>query len=120
MMFYLDDDIVGRRLVGLLQKAGHDVLTPAAAGLSGRNDQVHLRHAVQSGRVCLTRNYRDFQELHELVQQVHGAHLGILVVRKDNDRKRDMSPFQISKAIEKLLASGQTMANQYHILNHWR
>jgi predicted nuclease of predicted toxin-antitoxin system len=120
MKLYLDDDIVGGRLIALLRKAGHDVQIPADLGLSGRNDQVHLRYAVQAGRVCLSRNHKDFRELHELVHEVRGVHLGIFVVRKDNDRKRDMSPHQIVTAIDKLLASGQTIVNEYHILNLWR
>jgi hypothetical protein len=120
MMLYLDDDIVGGRLLALLRKAGHDVQIPTDLGLSGKNDQVHLRHAVRSGRACLTRNYGDFEELHELVREVHGIHSGILVVRQDNIRKRDMSPHQIVTAIDKLRASGQTIVNEYHILNLWR
>jgi hypothetical protein len=34
MMLYLDDDIVGGRLLALLRRAGHDVQIPASLGFS--------------------------------------------------------------------------------------
>src|SRR6266850_1851515 len=42
--------------------------------------------------VVLTRDYEDFKLLHDLVLLARGHHPGILVVRRDNDPTRDMSP----------------------------
>lgn len=120
MKLYLDDDSVAVVLVALLRRAGHDVQIPADAGIDGQEDPVHLTHAVLQDRVLLSHNYRDFKLLHDLVVAVRGHHAGILVVRKDNDPKRDLTMHGIVRAIAKLLASGMPIADEYHILNHWR
>jgi hypothetical protein len=117
---YLDDDIVAALLVRLLRNAGHDVQTPADAGLAGRSDPVHLAHAARTDRVCLSRNYRDFEELHLLVLQVQGHHPGILVVRRDNDPRRNLSPRDIVRALRNLAAAGVPTADEYIILNAWQ
>ena len=120
MKLYLDDDTVAAVLVALLRRAGHDVLIPADLGISGEDDPVHLTHAVLQDRVFLSQNYRDFEKLHDLIVAVKGHHPGILVVRKDNDPKKDLTMNGIVKALGKFLASGTPIADQYHILNHWR
>ncbi|MBC7853838.1 MAG: hypothetical protein IAF94_10410 [Pirellulaceae bacterium] len=68
----------------------------------------------------LSYNHRDFDQLHMLIGQSGGMHPGIFIVRRDDDRRRDMSPPQISLAIGKLIKSGVPIANQFIILNHWR
>jgi hypothetical protein len=55
-----------------------------------------------------------------LVQATHGRHAGILVVRSDNDVRRDMKDRDIVRAIANLVAAGIPVANEFHILNHWR
>jgi predicted nuclease of predicted toxin-antitoxin system len=120
MRLYLDDDICSARLTQLLRKAGHDVLLPADVGKAGSPDPIHLAHAIGEDRICLTRNYSDFAALHDLIIIAHGRHPGILVVRQDNDPKRDLTLPGIVRAIAKLLASGAPLVNEYIILNHWR
>ena len=39
---------------------------------------------------------------------------------KDNDPSRDMADTDIVRAIHNLRASGVKMANEVHVLNHWR
>jgi hypothetical protein len=56
MNLYLDDDSVRGLLVRLLMADGHNVLIPADIGLMGADDPVHLRHAINAGRVLLTHN----------------------------------------------------------------
>ena len=120
MRLYLDDDSADPLLARLLRNAGHDVELPHDAGLSGEADPVHLTHAITDGRVFLTKNYRDFEYLHNLIVVAQGHHPGILVVRQDNDPKRDLTPGGIVRAIAKLEAAGVPIADSYHILNHWR
>jgi hypothetical protein len=83
MRLYLDDDCAGKLLIQLLSAAGHDVVGPVDVGLAGVDDPVHLRYAVRDGRVLLTRNYRDFENLHDLILECRGHHRGILISRKD-------------------------------------
>jgi predicted nuclease of predicted toxin-antitoxin system len=120
MMLYLDDDSIDPVLVMTLRRAGHDVRTPAEAGLAGANDPVHFRQAICEGRSLLSRNYDDFKELHLLVRDAKGRHPGILMIRQDDPKKRNMKPHDIVRALRKLEAAGATIANEYIILNHWQ
>jgi hypothetical protein len=120
MRLYLDEDIAGALLVQLLRAAGHDVETPADVGLGGQTDPVQLTHAISVSRVFLTRNYRDFELLHLLVLEAKGHHPGILVVRRDNDPQRNMSPRDIVRAIRNLETAGIPTADEYIVLNAWQ
>jgi hypothetical protein len=70
--------------------------------------------------VVLTRNYRDFSVLHNLVMQAQGHHPGILVVRRGADTQHSMGPHDIVRAIRNLEAAGVPIADQYIILNAWQ
>jgi predicted nuclease of predicted toxin-antitoxin system len=120
MRLYLDDDSASILLARLLHQAGHDVQQPADVAISGEDDSVHLAHAVREDRVLLSHNYRDFENLHDLVMAVGGRYPGILVVRKDNDPRRDLHERGIVRAIAKMLSAGVPVADQYTVLNHWR
>ena len=120
MNLYVDDDSVHSLLVLLLRKAGHDVIIPADVNFIGRDDPEHLAKAVGDSRVLLTQNDRDFRKLHDLVRTCGGHHPGILVVPKDNNRKRDMSAKAIVRAIDKFVRSGPPVEDGYHNLNDYR
>jgi hypothetical protein len=120
MRIYLDDDSAASLLASSLQQAGHDVQVPADVGLSGEDDAVHLTHAVKEGRALLTGNHRDFFNLHNLIMQAQGHHPGILIVRRDNDPKRDLTPSGIVRAERNLLAASVSIQDNCVILNHWR
>ncbi len=120
MMLYLDDDSTAGQLVRALRQAGHDVRTPAEAGLAGAHDALHLRQAIREGRSLLSRNYKDFEPINFLVQESKGRHSGILMIREDDPKKRKMKPHDIVRAIRKLEAAGVTIANEYIVLNHWQ
>jgi predicted nuclease of predicted toxin-antitoxin system len=120
MKLYLDDDSASQLLAKLLRNAGHDVQIPSDAAVAGKDDAVHLTHAIQQDRVCLTRNHGDFENLHNLVMAARGSHPGVLVVRQDNDPTRDLSPRGIVRAIQNLLAAGVPVVDRFYVLNHWR
>jgi hypothetical protein len=120
MRLYLDDDSASPLLARLLRLAGHDVQLPADVGMAGKDDAVHLTHAIDADRACLSQNYRDFENLHNLVIRSQGHHPGILIVRRDNDPTRDLKPRGIVRAITNLLAAGIPLRDQYIILNQWR
>ena len=120
MNIYLDDDSAQHLLVRLLQAAGHTVETPAQSAMAGKKDPVHFAHAITKGFVLLTHNHDDFEPLNELVIVAGGHHPGILTVRKDNDRKRDLKPAGIVRAIHNLIAAGVPINDDLTILNHWR
>lgn len=81
---------------------------------------MHLTAALAERRLLLSRNHDDFLQLHVLIMQAEGHHTGILIVRRDNDPTRDMTPRGIVHAISNLLQSGVPVPDQFHILNHWR
>ncbi|HJT77996.1 MAG TPA: DUF5615 family PIN-like protein [Gemmataceae bacterium] len=120
MNLYLDDDSVDTYVVRLLRAAGHDVVIPADVGTSGEKDPVHLMCAIEHDRILLSHNHDDFMLLHRLVLLVSGHHPGILTVRRDNDRSRDMKPREIVRAIRNLEAAGVPIADELYVLNQWR
>lgn len=120
MNLCLDDDSVAAVLVRLLRNAGHDVQLPRDIGMIGAEDPVHLTCAIRDARVLLTANYGDFEDLHDLVLQAQGHHPGILVVRRDNNPRRDLSPRGIVRALGNLIAANVPIAGQFIVLNHWR
>ena len=120
MKLYLDDDSVHDLLVRLFQSAGHNIEIPSDVGLVGRSDPVHFRYSISANRALLSANHRDFEVLHDLVLESGGADPGILIIRRDNDRRRDLTPRGIVTAIGNLLAANVPVENQFIILNHWR
>jgi hypothetical protein len=120
MRLYLDDDSASVLLARLLRQAGHEVQLPIEVGMDGEDDAVHLAHAVQQDRVCLSRNHHDFENLHNLIMVVGGHHPGILVERRDNNPKRDLTTPGIVRALAKLLASGTPVVDHFIVLNQWR
>jgi predicted nuclease of predicted toxin-antitoxin system len=113
MNLYLDDDSAKASLVRLLTKVSHQVVIPVDAGISGVSDARHLMHAVQQDRVLLTKNHDDFEDLHLLVHITGGKHPGLLVVRSDNDPRRDMKDGDIVRALSNLLRAGAPVANEF-------
>jgi uncharacterized protein DUF5615 len=121
MRLYIDDDSVDPGLIRLLRRNRHDVQVPADVGLSGSNDQAHLAHAIRDRRAILTRNYGDFQDLHDLVvSAASGHHGGILVVLYDSNPRNNMSAADIARAVRNLDSAGVPIAESYHELNHWQ
>jgi hypothetical protein len=104
----------------MLIAAAHDVLLPISVGLSGADDAVHFIRAIEENRVCLSRNYDDYLNLHNLVIKSTGHHPGILIVRRDDRSKRNMSRADIVRAIKNLTTAGVPLADQYCELNPWQ
>jgi predicted nuclease of predicted toxin-antitoxin system len=120
MNLYVDDNLTDPNLAGALRKAGHVVVRPADVQRSGASDARHLECAILRGLVVLTADRRDFWDLHDVVRVCGGHHPGILIVRFDNDRMRDMKPKHIVRAIANLEKAGIDPRDQLIVLNHWR
>ena|SRR5688572_13210509 len=120
MKLYVDEDSVRELLLRLLRRASHDIEVPSDIGFVGRSDPANLRYAISSNRSLLSANHDDFAELHDLILQAGGTHPGILIVRYDNDTRRDLSPRGIVTAISHLLAADGPIENEFIILNDWR
>lgn len=120
MNLYLDDDSVDGVFVRLLQADGHNVLLPIDVGLAGAADPVHFRRAIQTGRVLLTHNHQDFTDLHWLVMESGGHHPGVLLVRQDNNPRKDLSSRGIVAALRKFIHAAAPIPDRLHILNQWR
>lgn len=120
MNLYIDDNTCKALLATLLRKAGHQVTLPADVGMAGVSDAPHFLYAINHLLVVLTQDHNDFEDLHLVVQASHGQHPGILAIRSDNDPSRDMKDRDIVRAIGNLERSGVSVANDLHVLNHWR
>ena len=116
LKIYLDDCAAAKELVTLLRAAGHHIVTPAEAGITGRDDDVHFRYAAGQGLVLLTKNPADFLRLHT----ADTNHAGILAVYQDNDPGRDMTRADIVRAITNMEAAGIQLPGHFHVLNAWR
>jgi predicted nuclease of predicted toxin-antitoxin system len=110
----IDEDSQAKILVNLLLQAGHDVLTVNEAGLSGQPDRAVFQYACFQGRLVLTRNYDDFQSLH----QKNLIHPGILVIYGDANYAKDMSFKDIVRAIANLETANFSLADRFIALNH--
>ena len=55
-----------------------------------------------------------------LIMQAGGHHPGLLIVRRNNDPTRDLTPRGIVRAIANLLAASVPLPDKVHILTHWR
>src|SRR5947208_1737598 len=120
MLLYLDDDSIDSAVIRRLVDAGHDVLTPRVAGTAGQADPLHFMCAIRTGPVLFTHDHEDFTLLHDLVLLGGGHHPGILIIRRDNDPTRDMSPGAIVRAIHNLTTSSLAIPDAVHVLNQWR
>ena len=88
--------------------------------MSGESYPVHLTAATRAGRVLLSANHDDFRELHVLVYYTGGVHTGILIVRYDNDARRDHTRKGLVLAISNLTSANVPIENEFLILNEWR
>jgi predicted nuclease of predicted toxin-antitoxin system len=120
MLFYLDDCADSNLLIRVLQNAGHDVRTPRTENMRGADDADHLAYAAENECVLITKNPRDFEDLHDEYQLSGQAHSGILMVYQDSDSRKNMSPTDILGAIQRMIDLGVTIENELHNLNHWR
>jgi hypothetical protein len=116
----MDDDLAGAALAKFLQRAGHNVQLPVDVGLSGVDDAVHLTRAIRDSRITLSRNYRDFENLHNLIMEARGHHPGIFIVRRDDNIRRNLSPRDIVRALRNLGAAGVALEDHYYHLNAWQ
>jgi hypothetical protein len=90
-------------------------------GPIGSSDQVHLAHAIRQRRALLSRNYRDFESLHDLIIfAANGHHEGILLVRFDQNPRNNMSAGDNARAVRNLEAAGVAIPDSYFELNHWQ
>lgn len=120
MEFYLDDCADANDLVLLLRQAGHAVRTPRTEQTRGVDDAVHLAYAAARGLTLVTKNPKDFRDLHQEWQALGRPHYGLLLIYEENIRGKDMEAADIVRAIGRVLASGLTIHNELHVLNHWR
>jgi hypothetical protein len=117
---YLDDDTCAALLVALFRKAGHDVVIPADIGMSGSHDAEHLLRSLRDGRVFMSYNYRDFKPIHELVVGSGGSHAGIVLIRRENDSRKNMTNKNIIAAIARVELAYADLTDELIILNDWR
>lgn len=120
LSLYLDDCADDDILAGLLRRAGHQVHTPRGAGTSGVSDSEHLAYAARHGYTVLTKDPDDFLDLHHQWQAMTRTHSGVLLIYEEKEVSKNMSRSQIVLAIDNLVASGVSIANEIHTLNHWR
>jgi predicted nuclease of predicted toxin-antitoxin system len=120
LQLYLDDCAYSHNLAACLREAGHTVVTPADAEISGADDDRHFEYAVLHELIVVTQNPADFEALHKN----HPNHPGVIAICLDNDIERDMSDAEIVEALHRLeetyASAGTPLGGGFHILNAWR
>jgi predicted nuclease of predicted toxin-antitoxin system len=120
MRIVLDENLSGRRLAARLQAGGHDVVLVDDVGLLGFTDPRIWTWAIGQDRLVRTRDIEDDSDLHQLIMAARGHHSGLLLIRFDDNPRHNMTERGIATALGKLAASGAPLADQVHVLNHWR
>jgi predicted nuclease of predicted toxin-antitoxin system len=120
MRLLLDENVNDRRLASRLRARGHDPVLSGDFGLLSAADARVLIWAIGQTLPVLTRDSRDFRDLHELIMVAGGHHPGLLLVYFDVDPRHNMSDRAIAGAISKLEASGVPIPDHIHVLNQWR
>lgn len=111
----IDEDSQAKLLITLLKQASHDIITVNEESLSGQPDEIVFDYAQREKRLILTRNYDDFQALHN----ANPNHSGILVICEDQNTSKNLSFKEIVKALANLETANIPLANQFIALNHW-
>lgn len=83
--------------------------------MSGASDVFVLNYAVEDGRIMVTQNCKDFENLHKQIM----THPGIFAIHNDSNYSKNMSRQDIVKAIANLESASIPLANQFISLNHW-
>jgi predicted nuclease of predicted toxin-antitoxin system len=116
MKILVDEDSQARRLLEILRRDGHDVVTIAELDQNSSLDPEVFKLAQSLGRVLLTHNVMDFHAL----ALSDSNHHGVIAVYRDSDPHKNMDYQQIGRALLKLESSGAPLSGQFHVLNHWR
>jgi len=92
----LDED-VSVVVAAVLRARGFDALTVRDTGRLGRSDTEQLTAAADAGRILLTHNRADFEQLHRTWLAAGKTHPGILVARR-------RIPTEIAARVGRILA----------------
>ncbi|HWE35228.1 MAG TPA: DUF5615 family PIN-like protein [Isosphaeraceae bacterium] len=120
MRLLLDENISEHRRAARLKSAGHDLVVDGSVGLLSVTDPRVLAWAICERRATMTHDHEDFTDLHDLILAAGGHHPGILIVRDDGDPRHRMSAQAIATALARLQASGTSLPDHLHVLNHWQ
>jgi predicted nuclease of predicted toxin-antitoxin system len=120
MRFLIDENLSSPRLAFRLRAQGHDPVLASDVGLLSVTDARMLIFAIAQELPILTRDFEDFEDLHDLVMTAAGHHAGVLVVRFDNDPRHNLTDRGIATAISKLESFGIPIRDRIHALNQWR
>ena len=120
MRFLIDENMSSTVLASRLRAQGHHPVMAGDVGLLSMTDPRVFIYSIVQDLPVLTRDAEDFEDLHALVIASAGHHAGILIVRFDNDPRRNLTDRGLGTAITKLEASGVGIRDRIHVLNQWR
>ena len=110
---YLDEDLSSKELVARLAAAGHE-LVPT---LRGEPDTHVWANAQAMQAAVVTQNARDF----ESPALAGPGHHGLLLVYRENDPSRDMTPARLADAIDRVARTWEDgVADRILTLNAFR
>ena len=113
---YCDEDSMRHALVAALRSRGLDVTTAFEDDMVDREDDEHLDHATQQGRVLFSFNRGDFYDLHTEYLMQGKTHAGIILANQQH-----YSVGELMRRILRLAAAKppEQMRNQIEFLSAW-
>ena len=120
MICYLDDDLDIDRLIQLATARAHQLISPRAVGNTGIHDGLHFLYAASQAIPIMSRNIDDFKALHKFGLGIGGHHSGLILIHDEADRRKNMRPDQIVRALTNLEAANLSLLDQLISLNHYR
>ncbi len=110
---YLDDNLDNDDLITALRKEGFKVISPRDIGMRHKKDEDHLKCAVFNDAILISYDL-DFQKLaHKII------HKGIIIIRRNNNSKKDMSSKRIVKALKNIETLHLILENKLYYLNQF-
>lgn len=110
---YLDDNLDNDYLKNILRNFGFEVISPREIKMRHKKDEEHLKYAIINQALVLTKD-KGFKKLHNKIN-----HRGIIIIRQENNLKKDMKENKIVKALKNIEALKLKLENNLIYLNQF-
>ena len=117
MKFYLDDDSDEDYLISILRSNGFNVISPRDVGMSGKKDEEHLKYTSLNNLVLLTKNHRDFPNIHRKWQRKGLKHSGILLWYQYNNPRKEIKLSRFPRILRNIVQLNLKFENRLYKLN---
>lgn len=119
MRIYLDDSVDDDNYIIALRAIKFEVISPREVNMRSKDDLEHLQIATRLKAALLTSD-EDYQLHHENFLKQGTSHAGIFFIHRSNNKKKDMKPYEIAKAIKNIIDLKLELENNLYHLNEFK